>query len=194
MRNLPARARMTKDRRQASVAHFASADLPAEPDIGRRPQSSSETVVATKLDPTSMAQPIIVTRRVSKERTVSARRVRNWLCVPDILRESILPGLGSDGPGPFTRSLHANAPLAASGTGGVDFAGGLWDPKGRADPVGRTGCSGARGPASVLLCPRPRFSRQPIAGSSLMRQNLTRCPSAFEGGPHLPGGRRHCRR
>src|SRR5215467_6808939 len=72
------------------------------------------------------------------------------------------------------RSVHANAPLAASGTGdrfcrqvslskrtlarSGEAAPGLWDPKGRAGPVGFIGSSGPR--ARRWLSPVARRTRQ----------------------------------
>ena len=55
---------------------------------------------------------------------------------------------GTHGPlrrfgGPPCSPMQSNAPRALSGTWGSIFAGGLWDTKGCAGPVGRIGCSGA---------------------------------------------------
>jgi hypothetical protein len=83
--------------------------------------------------------------------------VRNLSRASDRLGVVLAEAHGSHLRGCRRSPLHANARLAATGTGGR-FCRGSLGPEGCAGPVGRTGCSGARAcPASALL---PTFPRQ----------------------------------
>jgi predicted acetyltransferase len=71
---------------------------------------------------------------------------------------------------------HPNAPLAPSGPRGSIFAGGLWEPKGSAGPVGRKGC---KGPASARFTV-PRQPKQPQAPPAVSLTRWSFCVVALD--------------